>query len=863
MGTGRIRILGDFLMNSIKNKRRNGIELLILFLCLFLFSVPALSQNPQGDPDPYIPGEEIFWQHTGGHEVILGTQAIVDGDGYMVAGQLWDSIKPVNTLRPQNNWIFMNIGYGHILNWTEPVHMWPGGWTHTLIWRNGKRFLGSVFSTDENFNPATINGEANPHHDATSGPQYSLLRYTDQLPGANDPNRNYKRNAYWADPDRRTQKVYEAGFPTTVGIDVRIKARQFTRNFAGLNDFMIVELTLENTGVVDINGDGNINKTGNKIDAVALAVQALPGISVEVGDAGGRRGNRFGAARMIGYVADEDNTGAPWDMLVTYAGPQEIFLGEWEITDPEKKNFGVIDHANRGYTDVWAGWNWLGVKQGNSSDFNAPDKETLFGTHPIGEGAERGWYRSVVDALGHFGFAPHQVFNVATGAWYANFGRDKNPDNANLAPNPNFFESGTEGDVTTFVPKASPGRPNGDTKYSSVDVSPTVGFQQKPFEPGFTKGFNHIEPFNGRMVDGLGPFSLEVGESITLVYVQYAGFRLPGVQQALQAARWAWERNWQLQTALPVPPTPHIKVEGTQDQVTRIRWDDIADAEADGYKIWRASQFKQIRYIDRGMRALSRYWKQHDASGSWENYLDPINPNFGGEEFAQPEDRGIYQPNSWGSYDLVAKIPKAELNQYRDPSGQYTYAWDDEESIVGFTYWYYVSAYKDGNFTGPGGRTTTHLETSNFNRNGADGFWHGTYPFSIRSPEFPTTAEGRARMGVAFRLEPPVASTDDLRAGRVEITVSPNPYKVASLTDVRDDPTSHNVDFLNLPANCTLTILDVSGQLIYQELIENAANGVWTWNMHSKNGVEVASGLYIYHVKYDGGEHLGHFAILR
>lgn len=263
------------------------------------------------------------------------------------------------------------------------------------------------------------------------------------------------------------------------------------------------------------------------------------------------------------------------------------------------------------------------------------------------------------------------------------------------------------------------------------------------------------------------------------------------------------------------------------------------------------------------MRAMSRYWKQHTVDGNPEQFLDPVNPNFGGFEFAQPEDRGIYQPGPWGTYDLVKKIPKGELNSYRSPSGQFTYAWEDDESLVGFTYWYYVSAYKDGNFTGPGGRTATHLETSNLNRNGAVGLWQGTYPFSHLSPDFPTTPEGRARIGAGFLLSPPLANPKDLRDGTTTITVSPNPYKIASLTDVRDDPVSHNIDFMNIPSNCIITILDVSGQLVLQEQIDGATEGRWSWNMFSKDGVEVASGLYIYHVKYQGGEHVGHFAILR
>jgi len=857
----------------MKRKKLISILCVQLLLIALIFPVTVFSQlcTISDDPPEIYAEDELQGITRGGIGVILGSNLIVDGDGYMVAGQLWDSIKPANSLfrspGEEEDWTryLVNLGASHGNNWTEPVHTWPGGFTRTLFWRNGKRVMGTVFSTNPNFNPEEINGETNRAYNAESGTQYAYMYYSPNVPGANDINRNYRRDAYWEDPEHRSLKIYEAGFPTNLGIDVRIKARQYARNFAGLNDFIVVEYTFENTGIVDINGDGNVNHTDNVIDAFTLNTQALPLMTVELSDAGGRRGNRFGASRMVGYVADEDETGAPWDMLVTYAGPSEAKLDVWDLPEQDR-HFGVIDPASRGYMDIWGGWTWLGVKQGADASFNAPDKETIFGTHPIGEGPERGWYTS--NPFGHFGFysngIPWRTFAASTAQWFENYGRTKVWDDHDLNPNSRFFESGVEGDVTTFVPKATPERPHGDTKYASIDVGLQQGFHQKPFENGWTKGWNQHEPCcTGIMVSGVGPFRLEVGETITVVFVEYAGYRLPGLKNALRSARWAWERDWDIQNDLPVPATPQMSVEATPNETALIRWNNVADADADGYKIWRSPQFKEIKFIDRGMRGVSNYWKQHNVNDDYKQYLDPINPNFGGMDYAQPEDRGLYNPGSWGTFELIAKIPKAELGQYQNASGEFHYAYEDEGAILGFTYWYYVSAYKEGSFTGPGGQTTTHLETSNFNRNGAVGLWQGTYPFATRSTAFPTTPEGRAKIGAAFTVVPPVANVDDLLAGRVKITVSPNPYKIASITDVRDDATSHDIDFLNLPANCTLTILDVSGQIIFQELIEAAPNGSWTWNMFSKDGIEVASGLYIYHVKYDGGEHLGHFAILR
>ena len=114
--------------------------------------------------------------------------------------------------------------------------------------------------------------------------------------------------------------------------------------------------------------------------------------------------------------------------------------------------------------------------------------------------------------------------------------------------------------------------------------------------------------------------------------------------------------------------------------------------------------------------------------------------------------------------------------------------------------------------------------------------------------------------GGRFTVKPPVVApgaVSDL------ISVRPNPYKITGLNDTRTDASSHNINFLNTPANFTITILDVSGQVVHQEVVEDAPDGSYTWDMFSKDGVEVASGLYIYHVEHSGGAATGHFAILR
>lgn len=70
---------------------------------------------------------------------------------------------------------------------------------------------------------------------------------------------------------------------------------------------------------------------------------------------------------------------------------------------------------------------------------------------------------------------------------------------------------------------------------------------------------------------------------------------------------------------------------------------------------------------------------------------------------------------------------------------------------------------------------------------------------------------------------------------------------------------------MNLPADARITILDVSGQVIDQFSFTpvDPNNGTAFRDLFSKNGIEVANGLYIYIVEYPGGQQVGYFSILR
>jgi hypothetical protein len=277
------------------------------------------------------------------------------------------------------------------------------------------------------------------------------------------------------------------------------------------------------------------------------------------------------------------------------------------------------------------------------------------------------------------------------------------------------------------------------------------------------------------------------------------------------------------------------------------------------------------------MRGLDDYWKHNTQGPTPNEILKPLNPNFAAHDYVSGYKA---ESDSWGPYELVKVIPKTALGQYvetaRGPDGtDFSYAWEDRQINLGFYYWYYVASFTEGvtfdlgptwtPYPGTNERTTPWVETSNLNRNGATGLWENTYPFADLNPFFPTSGEGRRRIGAGFLAASAVSDPHSLRSGETRVGVRPNPYKVRAFWDNITDPFDHKIMFYNLPARATITILDVSGQIMDKIYFESGTQGTGSvyWDQFSMCGPEVASGVYVYIVEYEGGVQKGYFAILR
>jgi len=101
------------------------------------------------------------------------------------------------------------------------------------------------------------------------------------------------------------------------------------------------------------------------------------------------------------------------------------------------------------------------------------------------------------------------------------------------------------------------------------------------------------------------------------------------------------------------------------------------------------------------------------------------------------------------------------------------------------------------------------------------------------------------------------------------VFVFPNPYRVSNpleLPTTESRPQQNReLHFRNVPAKCTIRIFDVSGFLVDTiEVDNNISDGNVIWDMQTKDELELAYGVYLYHIKAPGiGETTGKFAVIK
>ncbi len=131
-----------------------------------------------------------------------------------------------------------------------------------------------------------------------------------------------------------------------------------------------------------------------------------------------------------------------------------------------------------------------------------------------------------------------------------------------------------------------------------------------------------------------------------------------------------------------------------------------------------------------------------------------------------------------------------------------------------------------------------------------------------------TTKPYRTGEYVKFQTQSPILDPTKARVNMSNILVVPNPYVGAASWEPQ--PTSVGrgdrlIYFIHLPHQCTIRIYTISGHLV-QTLQHQAGidNGQEAWNLISRDGMDIAFGVYVYHVDApDIGTYIGKFAIVK
>lgn len=127
------------------------------------------------------------------------------------------------------------------------------------------------------------------------------------------------------------------------------------------------------------------------------------------------------------------------------------------------------------------------------------------------------------------------------------------------------------------------------------------------------------------------------------------------------------------------------------------------------------------------------------------------------------------------------------------------------------------------------------------------------------------------RTGDIITFKTKAASVDKKRAKSEldDIAAVPDPYVATASWEPKHFYSTgrgeRKIDFIHLPKKCTIRIFTVRGELV--DTIEHDKpldDGSESWDLRSKDGMDIAYGIYIFHVDAPGmGQKIGRFAVIK
>jgi len=366
--------------------------------------------------------------------------------------------------------------------------------------------------------------------------------------------------------------------------------------------------------------------------------------------------------------------------------------------------------------------------------------------------------------------------------------------------------------------------------------------------------------------------------------------------------------HWLVSTA---PPPPRMRVHTSADRVD-VFWDNTSETSPDlktnildfeSYRVWRADNWTRPLGTDERIGPGADLWMllaefdlANNRVGS-ESGLDgivyvPRIPDsavefyrewFAAHPFLQPPDLPGFTPDQIDTAKAVSK--GVHYYQYTDPpfmkSGCANNPNDPGDCVI-------VSCGPDG--TCPPVVTSRGLVHTRCN---AAGQCQEVFPpphagahyfYSVTATDHKVELRGEQQVivGAGLAGDPssnfiyvnPVTNAlprESWANAEGEIYVVPNPATRESLDDWRlepnnEDPTGIKVEFHNLPrTRGQISVFTLSSDLIIELPFDGTTgNGSMAWDLLSRNGQEVTSGIYLYVVEADSFDRfVGKLAIIR
>ena len=273
-------------------------------------------------------------------------------------------------------------------------------------------------------------------------------------------------------------------------------------------------------------------------------------------------------------------------------------------------------------------------------------------------------------------------------------------------------------------------------------------------------------------------------------------------------------RHWE--TDLRLPPQPAQRATAGEHRVL-IEWDNrpeqalvagrvgSPDYRFAGYKVYRLDDWRRDALLPEPER--------------WQRLaVFRVDPSVGGRPLADITDASV-APDG------------ADEGGPHYPIGRYRFT--DDRALDGFDYHYVVTAIMREAL----GPAATHP------------------PAEFESPFFASFDD---------RVVPHAAA----RSAAGQVWVVPNPYRARAEWErqpVAGDVFTRHIDFMGLPrARCTVRIYTLAGDLVATVDHDGSrGDGQASWNLISRNGQDVESGVYLFTVSSPLGHQTGRFVLMR